>query len=464
MRAGLFVTGLAYVLIATPLTLGLRRRATASNAETSLIDELSTAASDVSGLGQDIAAAVSAIASQLEQINRTSTVPPASAKAALSMIRQLFDDGQPNIVDAAHAIAFSGLVPADILPFLDGYLDDDLNSRHNQNPAPRQNIYPSKATGDAPYSTPEDTLRAAIYIPDSFSYGQNGRTPVILVPGTAIPAGTTYHYTFSKLGNTSPIDVVWVNLPRASLSDAQVNAEYVAYAINYISALCAGPNVAVISWSQGGLNTQWALKYWPSTRTVVKDLVAMSPDFHGTVVEEAICPAATFVICTPSIWQQSWEAEFIQTLRDDGGDSAYIPTTTVYSSFDELVEPMSGANASAILADERSVGVTNAHLQTVCAGQLAGGVYTHEGVLYNPLAWALAIDAITHEGPADLSRLDLAQVCQRELPPALNLEDLLGTEGILLVAVAELLAYRPQPTSEPPIKAYATHENGTRNP
>lgn len=366
-------------------------------------------------------------------------------------------------MDVACTITFSGLVSADVLSLLNGYLDSDLNSLHNQNPAPSQNIYPSKAKEDAPYSTPEEKLRAAIHIPDSFSYGQKGKTPVILVPGTAIPAGTTYYYSFSKLGNNSSIDVVWVNLPRASLSDAQVSAEYVAYAINYISALCAGQNMSVISWSQGGLNTQWALKYWPSTRAVVKVFVAMSPDFHGTMVEFFICPALTFVACTPSIWQQAWEAEFIRTLRDDGGDSAYVPTTTVYSSFDEIVEPMSGANASAILADARGVGVTNVHLQTVCAGQPAGGVYTHEGVLYNSLAWALAIDAITHEGPADLSRLDLAQVCQQELPPALDLEDLLGTEGLMLVAVAELLAYQPQATSEPLTKAYATYENKTGN-
>jgi hypothetical protein len=53
----------------------------------------------------------------------------------------------------------------------------------------------------------------------------------------------------------------------------------------------------------------------------------------------------------------------------------------------------------------------------------AGGVYTHDGVLYNPLAWALAIDAILHDGAADLSRVNLVQACQQVL--ALDLMDLL---------------------------------------
>jgi hypothetical protein len=339
---------------------------------------------------------------------------------------------------------------------LDGYLSSELNSLTNKNPAPAQTIYP-KAAEDAPYSMPEDTLRAAIHIPQSFSFGR-GRTPVILVPGTGIPAGTTYHFNFAKLVNSIPVDVIWVNLPRASLSDAQVNAEYVAYAINYISTVCGGEQVAVLSWSQGGLNTQWALKYWPSTRALVKDFIAMSPDFHGTLVRSLVCPSLDLLVCTPSLWQQGWETEYIHTLRGDGGDSAYVPTTTIYSTFDEIVQPIPGPHASAILGDERRVGVTNVHLQSACATMPAGGVYTHEGVLYNPLAWALAIDAITHDGPANLSRVDLERVCQQALAPALDLTDLFGTEGLLLIAVAELVLYNPPALGESPIMDYASSQ------
>lgn len=450
MKKILVYTSLLYHVLGSPLTVGPR----SAVVKTSLLDRLSSGANDNPDIGNDTANAYQDLVSHLDKADSIHTVD--SASSALSVIEDIVSDGSPNFLDLARGITKAGLVPPDIISLLNGYLDSKLNSRDNQNPGPNTTIYPAKATGDAPYSVPEDTLRAAIHIPDSFSFGRNGRTPVILVPGTAIPAGTTYYFNFGKLGDRSPVDPVWVNLPRASLSDVQTNAEYVAYAMHYISSLCAGQKVAIISWSQGGLDTQWALKYWPSTREVVKDFIAISPDFHGTVEGSLICPALSLVICTPALFQQGWESEFIHTLRADGGDSAYVPTTTVYSAFDEIVQPMFGPNASAILDDEHSAGVTNVLLQSACKNQPAGGVYTHEGVLYNPLAWALAIDAITHDGPADLARLDLDKVCQQILPPELELVDLLGTEGLLLVAAAELLVYLPHAFLEPPIKEYAS--------
>lgn len=460
MRAIGFVIGLVCGAVASPTPV-LNRR-TAAVADTNLLDALANAADDGSLADSGTSNALSNIVSQLQQTDSISS--PDSPEAALSALQDAFsNNGALSILDIASKITEAGLVPPEILSFLNGYFDSELNSVDNQNPPAKATIYPSKSPQDAPYSLPEETLRSAIHIPPSFNYGRNGKTPVILVPGTAIPAGSTYHFSFSKLGNNAPVDVVWVNIPRASLPDAQVNAEYVAYAINYISALCAKQDVAIISWSQGGLDTQWALKYWPSTRSAVQDFVALSPDFHGTIEEGVVCPALTFVACTPSIWQQAWESEFVRTLRADGGDSAYVPTTTVYSSFDEIVEPMSGPDASALLGDVRGVGVTNAHLQTVCAGQPAGGYYTHEGVLYNPLTWALAIDAIVHDGPGDLSRLDLAGVCGQVLAPELDLEDLFGTEGLLLVAGAEVVSYQPHATGEPPIRPYASDGNGSQS-
>lgn len=384
-------------------------------------------------------------------------------QAALKKIEAIFTKkSSSTMLDLAKDIVASGLVPPKILAFLNGYLDAKINSAHNLNPDLKSgSIYPSKATEDAPYSIPEAALREAIHMPNLFSGESNsGRKPVILVPGTAAPAGTSFYYNFGKLGNAIPeIDVSWVNIPQASLGDVQVTAEYIAYSINYISSLYRS-KVNVISWSQGGLNTQWALKYWPSTRDSVEDFIAISPDFRGTIETRLVCPWLAGIMCTPALWQQGWDAKFVRTLRGFGGESAYVHTTTIYSSFDEIVQPMYGDQASAILQDARGVGVSNNHLQSICAHEPAGGMYTHRGVLYNPLAWALTIDALTHDGPGRPSRVNVTTVCQQSIPPQLGLDDLLGTEGLLLVSLSETLRYRPKTFAEPDILGYAASAPG----
>ncbi|EAW11815.1 putative lipase [Aspergillus clavatus NRRL 1] len=444
--------------ILSPVTSGAALPSdTASTAsDQGLVSTLSAVANDPAINDTQITTTVSSIVSGIDETQRKQTTKgDESVERAFKKLQSVFSDGTPDFLRLAREIVRIGLVPADILSLLNGYLKQELNSINNRNPVlNNQIIYPAKAPGDVPYSVAEKALRAAIYIPSSFGYGKNGKKPVILVPGTATPAGTTYHFSFAKLGSATNVDVVWLNIPQASLNDIQINAEYVAYAINYISAL-TGSNVAVISWSQGGPDTQWALKYWPTTRDVVDDFIAISPDFHGTVASSLACPWLKSLLCSPALWQQAWDSEFISTLRADGGDSAYVPTTTIYSSFDEIVQPMSGSQASAILGDARAVGVSNNQVQTVCGSKPAGGIYTHEGVLYNPLAWALAVDALTHDGPGDPSRLNLDDVCGRLLPPQLGLDDFLGTEGLLLVGLAEALAYMPKTLREPPIAGYA---------
>ena len=130
-----------------------------------------------------------------------------------------------------------------------------------------------------------------------------------------------------------------------------------------------------------------------------------------------------------------------------------MPTTTVYSGlFDEIVEPQQGAGASASLNDARGVGVSNNEVQLVCPGQPAGSFYTHEGILYNPLGYALAVDALSNDGPGSTSRLDLTSVCSQYLSPGLTLADLLLTENSILIAVIATLIYPDKTTVEPLIK------------
>ncbi|GME50291.1 hypothetical protein GTA08_BOTSDO07677 [Neofusicoccum parvum] len=399
-----------------------------------------------------------AILSQLQKAKPTST--PTSVQQAQDRIRQIYSATPTNIYkNIANQIA-AGLTTMTITEAL-GILTTGENSQTNSNPRnPTTPIYPQKAPGDAPYSLSEQALRAAIYIPPSFTYGR--KPPTILVPGTGSYGGINFASNLRKLLTDVPYaDPVWLNVPGALLGDAQANAEHVAYAINYVSGIAGARNVSVVSWSQGGLDAQWALTYWPSTRRLVSDLVPVSADLHGTVLANAICLSPGTGVglgpCAPSVVQQEYSSRFVAALRARGGADAYVPTTSLFSGFlDEIVQPQSGAAASAFVGDARGVGVTNAEVQVVCKGQPAGGLYTHESMLLNPLTYALVVDALTHEGPGQVGRLDLASVCSSVLAPGLGLQDLLETEGLVVLAAALLLTYPDKRLVEPGLIAYAT--------
>lgn len=368
---------------------------------------------------------------------------------------QLFENSKDLFKDSIDMVAH-GLKPGSIAGNINGF-SDEVNSSDNDNTEePEKSVYPQAESGDPSYSFSESQLRSAIQIPEEYQYGNGSKNPVILVPGTGSKGGMTYASNYVKLfKDTDFADPVWLNIPGYLLDDAQNNAEYVAYAINYISGISNNKNVSIISWSQGGLDTQWAFKYWTSTRSKVSNFIPISPDFKGTKMVPVICPSFPKLDCPPSVLQQDFNSTFIQTLRADGGDSAYVPTTSIYSGFDEIVEPQSGKEASAILNDDRNVGVTNNEVQTICPNKPAGKYYTHEGALYNPVGYALAVDALTHDGPGQLSRIDLDSECGKIVPEGLTYTDLLATEALIPEALALIIGYDNKTREEPAIRTYA---------
>lgn len=321
---------------------------------------------------------------------------------------------------------------------------------------PKNAVYPKANSEDAPYSVSEDTLRLAIGIPADFEYGKGNKKAVILVPGTASMGGLVYASNYAKLlKNTEFADVVWLNVPHYLLDDCQTNSEYVAYAINYISEI-TNKNVSIISWSQGGPILQWALKYWPSTNSKVDNFIPFAPDFRGTDMAYVACPAFGYkFLCTPSVKQQVSDSEFIKTLRNNNGLSAYVPTTSIYSGFDELVSNQEGVTAPSYIDDIRGVGVSNNRFQDLCPDKPAGSFYLHEGTLYNPVGYALVIDALTHDGPGNASRIDLKTECDKIVPDGLSAVDVLATEALIPNCLMKILEYHPKITTEPPIRSYA---------
>lgn len=101
---------------------------------------------------------------------------------------------------------------------------------------------------------------------------------MILFPGTGGRGGIDFAGNFLvTLADVSYADPVLINPTGFLVTDVQKNSELAAYAINYISAISGNVNVSVIGWSQANTNVQWALKYWPSTRSILSDLIGISP-------------------------------------------------------------------------------------------------------------------------------------------------------------------------------------------
>ena len=91
----------------------------------------------------------------------------------------------------------------------------------------------------------------------------------------------------------------------------------------------------------------------------------------------------------------------------------------------------------------------------MCFGQLGGSLYGHAGVLFNPLTYALIVDALTHDGPGNVDRVDVKSVCSTYAAQGLDLDDVLATEGLIPVAGVLLLTYPQKMYAEPELRAYA---------
>ncbi|KAJ6051897.1 hypothetical protein N7460_002431 [Penicillium canescens] len=390
-----------------------------------LISNLESSLQAVGYLAQGITQDVTLLVSALRDVQDGKIDPVTTLEEALGSLGNVRNANDVGLIGVAIDVVTNGLAPKNILDLVKGTVKPYI---------------PQKASDDAPYSLSEEELRSTIYIPDEFQYGANGKRPVLLIPGTANAAGTTYYFNYEKLLSESDFaDPVWINIPGNTLADIQITAEYIAYAINYIS----------------GISQDTKIGYWPSTRDSVDDFLVISGEFHGSLSAEPCLVQSS--LCTPAIRQQGYDSNFIKTLLAEDGDSAYVPTTSVYSGIDELVAPQVGPNASARLKDVRGVGVTNTQIQLACPGLPAGTFYTHDPMLFNPLVYALFVDALTHEGPADLSRVDLDTVCNQILAPGLVLTDLLGTEvEVYVYNVIDFMSFGYMGSSEePPIKDYA---------
>jgi triacylglycerol lipase len=268
------------------------------------------------------------------------------------------------------------------------------------------------------------------------------RHVVLLVHGTGEKKEETWSWSYQPALRADGFATCSVQLPDHALGDFTVSAEYVVAAIRKASGL-AGGQVAVVGYSQGGMLPVWALKFWPGLADKVTDVVGLGAPLHGTALADEDCAPGQ---CAPLAWQLRRESNHIAALRA-APLPAGVDVTSVSTQYDEIVRPQPEAS--------QMPGATHVLLQDVCAQDPS----EHGLILGDPVAYALVLDALTHDGRADPDRLP-ADICQQYFIPN---GDAAGSY-VYLQGMARFATFLADPSRwvdrEPALPAYAEPSAG----
>jgi triacylglycerol lipase len=280
--------------------------------------------------------------------------------------------------------------------------------------------------GDARYSVPVARLDRALECRSAIDGGGRAE-PVLLVPGTGVTPEQNWGWSYAPALAKAGFEVCWVRLPNASFGDIQVSAEYVARAIGAMNRR-SGERIDVVGHSQGGLSPRWAIKWFPAG-ALVDDYVGLASPNHGTRIATA---AAAAKKCFKACRQMHPRSAFLSALNEGDETPGDVSYTSIYTANDEAVRPVE----SSALA-----GASNVLIQDVCPGRPV----EHLLLAGDAVTWELAIDALTHVGPAQPARISPLACFKLALPGATLDWPARGADGSAVRYVRK----------EPPLKPYA---------
>lgn len=293
------------------------------------------------------------------------------------------------------------------------------------------------AAGRGPDLTvPVDELAAATWCDATAANGSAQQT-VLLIHGTGSTPEEAWGWNYMIALSDAGFGICTVTLPERAVADFTVSAEYAVYAARHAYALSHRP-IAIIGHSQGGLMAVWIAKFWPDVAANATDVIGLAANVRGTELANTLCVAGA---CSPIAWQMRRGSRVT-----NAATSAPLPDRTSFTSIatrtDEIVFPQPEVS--------RLDGARNVLVQDVCPLR----VTDHGLLLSDPVGYALVLDALTHDGPADPARVSRSACWQAAMPGT----DLLGSTQLASTVVGlavGLLNVGEWTSGEAPIPAYA---------
>lgn len=270
-----------------------------------------------------------------------------------------------------------------------------------------------------------------------------GRQTVLFVPGTTVNPREDFSWNWFRALDNLGRPYCAVTLPTNTSGDIQISAEYVVNAIRTVHAR-TDRKVQVMGHSQGGNLPRFALRFWPDVRPMVDDYIGFAATNHGSVLIDSMCVPS----CMPALWQQMDDSDYVQALNSHQETFEGISYTSIYTWLDQFVQPNLDDTGTSSLSGPGDI--TNVALQDVCPANIA----EHLAIgTYDPVAYALAMDALTHPGPADPARIS-ASVCTEALMPGVDPRTFAVNYADAINQIAVSLTTDPRVSAEPPLKSY----------
>ncbi len=278
----------------------------------------------------------------------------------------------------------------------------------------------------------------------------SAREPVLLLPATGVNSQQNYAYNYEKAFAANGTPYCTSDQPgdlNSNLGDVQTRGEYVTYAIRRTHEL-AGRKIAVLGHSQGGMVMRWSLRFWPDTRAMVQDVIGMAGSNHGTVTAVAACAPG----CAVASYQQRSDSNFTAALNSFQETFAGIDYTEAYTHLDQVVTPnLDSASGSSSLRTGPGR-IANVAIQDICPADPSE--HLQIGTT-DAVAYALVEDALTHDGPADPSRIP-ATVCLQPYQPGVDGSTVLTDSAASFAALGQAFASAPSVQTEPALRCYVT--------
>ncbi|MER3395775.1 MAG: lipase [Acidimicrobiia bacterium] len=216
---------------------------------------------------------------------------------------------------------------------------------------------------------------------------QPARNPVLLVHG--LTADSLSWIVFKARLESDGFTVFTVDIPNRGFGDIAKNSQVVAAKVAEIKQKTGASKVDVVGHSEGGLEARYYIKYLGGSQHVGR-YVSLGTPQYGTVLANfsTMYNLASLVGCL-ACYQMTINSSFLVDLNAGDDTPGNVKYTTVYTAYDELVQPYWNAAL-------KNSPVMNVKIQSICPFRVVG----HLGLVIDGTTYQIARAALRDQVPS----------------------------------------------------------------